>query len=182
MSAGICFFISVFFSPIFASFPPWATGCVLILVGSMMAKSATYINWKYAGDAIPAFVTMVLMPFTYSIADGLIAGICTYILINTVVYVLEKVSGGRIVPQNKHEKEPWTWRIPGGFWPPWLKRLISRRETFWTKRCDSTDMGVDTANDVDKGGSIRSEAEAIRSSEGSIGISTADVISDSKHS
>lgn len=41
MVTGICFFISVFFAPIFASIPPWATGCVLVLVGSMMMKAVT---------------------------------------------------------------------------------------------------------------------------------------------
>jgi AGZA family xanthine/uracil permease-like MFS transporter len=107
MFAGLCFFISIFFAPIFASIPPWATGCVLVLVGSMMVQAVTDINWKYLGDSVPAFVTIAIMPFTYSIADGLIAGICLYILINTLVWVIEKVSGGRIVPPNKELKEPW---------------------------------------------------------------------------
>lgn len=131
MTAGACFFISIFFAPIFASIPPWATGCVLVLVGSMMAQSVTKINWSYLGDSIPAFVTIALMPFTYSIADGLIAGVCTYIVINTTVWAVEKASGGRIVPPNKHEKEPWTYKIPGGVLPPWMKRLAKGRRDFW---------------------------------------------------
>jgi AGZA family xanthine/uracil permease-like MFS transporter len=131
ISAGICFFISIFFAPIFASIPPWATGCVLILVGSMMVKSVTEINWRYAGDAIPAFVTIAIMPFAYSIADGLIAGIFTYIIINMTVWVIELASGGRIVPPNKHEKDPWSWRIPGGFLPPWTTRLMKGKKDFW---------------------------------------------------
>ena len=146
MTTGICFFISIFFAPIFASIPPWATGCVLILVGSMMVKSVVDINWKYLGDSIPAFVTIALMPFTYSIADGLIGGICTYIVINTVVWILEKVSGGRIVPPNKHEKEPWTYKIPGGVLPPWLVRLSKGRKDFW--RDDSNSIsGVESAHE-----------------------------------
>lgn len=131
MVTGICFFISIFFAPIFASIPPWATGCVLIIVGSMMAHSVTEINWRYPGDSIPAFVTIALMPFTYSIADGLIAGVCVYIVINTTVWVLEKVSGGRIKPPNKDEKEPWTYRIPGGMLPPWIGRLAKGKKDFW---------------------------------------------------
>lgn len=111
MVTGICFFISIFFAPIFASIPPWATGCVLVLVGSMMMKEVTQINWKYAGDAIPAFVGIFLMPYTYSIADGLIGSICLYITINTLVWVIEKISGGRLVPENKALKDPWTWRM-----------------------------------------------------------------------
>jgi adenine/guanine/hypoxanthine permease len=73
ITTGICFFIAVFFAPIFASIPPYATGCTLILVGCMMAKQISGINWRYVGDAVPAFVTLIFMPFSYSIAYGLIA-------------------------------------------------------------------------------------------------------------
>jgi AGZA family xanthine/uracil permease-like MFS transporter len=131
MFTGLCFFISIFFAPIFASIPPWATGCTLVIVGSLMATSAKDINWRYLGDSIPAFLTIAIMPFTYSIAYGLIAGICSYILINTLVYIIEKVSAGRVVPPNKDEKEPWTWRIPGGVLPPWMQRLTSGKKNFW---------------------------------------------------
>jgi AGZA family xanthine/uracil permease-like MFS transporter len=95
ITTGLCFFIAIFFAPIFASIPPWATGCTLIIVGSMMVKAAAEINWSYMGDAIPAFLTITMMPFTYSIADGLIAGIVSYIFINTTVWLIEKASGGR---------------------------------------------------------------------------------------
>ncbi|KAI2462896.1 permease family-domain-containing protein [Annulohypoxylon bovei var. microspora] len=131
ITTGICFFISIFFAPIFASIPPWATGCVLVLVGSMMMQAVTEINWRYMGDAIPAFVTICAMPFTYSIADGLIGGICLYITLNGTVWVIEKVSGGRIVPPNKAEKDHWTWRVPGGVLPPWLVRLSAGKKDFW---------------------------------------------------
>ncbi|KAI0172368.1 permease family-domain-containing protein [Hypoxylon sp. FL1284] len=131
MTTGICFFISIFFAPIFASIPPWATGCVLVLVGSMMMMAVTEINWRYLGDAIPAFVTICAMPFTYSIANGLIGGICLYITLNGVVWLIEKASGGRIVPPNKAEKDPWTWRIRGGVLPPWMKRLFKGKTDFW---------------------------------------------------
>ncbi|QSS52771.1 purine transporter [Histoplasma capsulatum var. duboisii H88] len=111
MVTGLCFFVSISFAPIFASIPPWATGCTLVLVGSMMTKVASDINWSYIGDAVPAFVTLAVMPFTYSIAYGLIAGIMSYILLNTVAFVLEKVSGGRLVLHNKDLKS----RGRGGF-------------------------------------------------------------------
>lgn len=133
MSTGLCFFISIFFAPIFASIPPWATGCVLILVGSMMIQAATDINWRYLGDSVPAFVTIALMPFTYSIADGLIGGICLYILLNTLVWLIEKASFGRIVPPNKDLKEPWTWYTEGGLMPQWLGRLAKDPKNFWRR-------------------------------------------------
>ncbi|KAL1840862.1 hypothetical protein VTJ49DRAFT_7654 [Mycothermus thermophilus] len=138
ISSGLCFFIAIFFSPIFASIPPWATGCVLILVGSMMTQAVVEINWTYLGDAIPAFVTIALMPFTYSIADGLIAGICLYLLINSLVWVIEKVSGGRIVPPNKDQKEPWTWRVEGGFAPTWMRMVKNGEWKFWESKPTTT--------------------------------------------
>ena len=131
VSTGICFFIAIFFAPIFASIPPWATGCTLILIGVMMAKAAKDINWNYFGDAIPAFITIALMPFTYSIAYGLIAGILTYIVINTTVFIIRKASGGRIVPPEYEDSEPWSWRIPGGFLPPWITRVARGKKDFW---------------------------------------------------
>lgn len=131
MTTGLCFFIAIFFAPIFASIPPWATGCTLIIVGSMMAKAAAEINWRYMGDAIPAFLTITMMPFTYSIADGLIAGILSYILINTTVWIIEKATGGRIKPENKELKDPWTYKLPGGILPPWVKRAAHGKKDFW---------------------------------------------------
>jgi len=131
MVTGLCFFISIFFAPIFASIPPWATGCTLIIVGSLMAKAAKDINWSYVGDAVPAFLTIAIMPFTYSIAYGLIAGIVSYIVINTLVWIIEKVSGGRIVPKDKDLKDHWTYKIEGGLLPPWVKRAAKGKKDFW---------------------------------------------------
>lgn len=155
MFTGLAFFISIFFAPIFASIPPWATGCTLIIVGSLMAQSAKDINWRYMGDAIPAFLTIAVMPFTYSIAYGLIAGICSYLFINTLVWVIEKASGGRIVPPNKEEKEPWTWRLEGGFLPPWLQRAIRGKKDFW--RQDEQSVGVVDNNETRKSESDSAE-------------------------
>jgi len=145
MFTGLCFFIAIFFAPIFASIPPWATGPVLVIVGSLMARESKAINWSYLGDAIPAFLTITIMPFTYSIADGLIAGIMSYILINTIVWVIEKASGGRIKPADKGTKDPWTYKIPGGFLPPYLQRMIKGKKDFWR------DYEVDQGQEVNAG-------------------------------
>ncbi|KIW17006.1 hypothetical protein PV08_04197 [Exophiala spinifera] len=131
MTTGLCFFISIFFAPIFASIPPYATGCVLIIVGSLMAKAAKDINWRYIGDSIPAFLTIAIMPFTYSIAYGLIAGIISYMVINTLVWIIEKASGGRIKPADKEYKDPWTYKIEGGVLPPWVTRAARGKKDFW---------------------------------------------------
>ncbi|KAJ4295294.1 hypothetical protein N0V90_007305 [Kalmusia sp. IMI 367209] len=142
MVTGLCFFIAVFFAPIFASIPPWATGCTLVIVGCLMASAAKDINWRYMGDAIPAFLTITIMPFTYSIAYGMIAGICSYIIINTLVFIIEKASGGRLVPEYKDEKDAWTYKIPGGILPPWVNRIRRGKKDFW--RSDDETDGVPT--------------------------------------
>ena len=55
---GLLFFVSIFFAPIFASIPPWATGGALVIVGSLMIRNVRDINWDYIGDALPAFLTI----------------------------------------------------------------------------------------------------------------------------
>ncbi|TVY37109.1 putative xanthine/uracil permease [Lachnellula occidentalis] len=122
MVTGICFFISIFFAPIFASIPSWATGCTLIIVGAMMASVARSINWKYIGDSLPAFITLAVMPFTYSIAYGLIGGIFSYSIVNTTVWLIEVISFGRIEAPDKEFKEVWTYKVQGGFLPSWVVR------------------------------------------------------------
>lgn len=135
---GICFFISIFFAPIFASIPPWATGCVLILVGSMMTTAVVEINWRYLGDAVPAFLTIILMPFTYSIADGLIGGICTYLLLNVGVLLIRLATKGKIVPPNYADRE--VWQTPkGGLLPPWVRRLFKGKKDFWREEDEVTE-------------------------------------------
>lgn len=76
----------------------------------------------------------------YSIAYGLIAGIITYMVLNTTVWIIEKLSGGRIKPVNK-EKDPWTYKFPGGLLPPWVVRAVLGKKDFW--REDEESIGVD---------------------------------------
>jgi AGZA family xanthine/uracil permease-like MFS transporter len=128
ITTGVCFLISIFFAPIFASIPPWATGCTLILVGCMMARSVVDINWRYIGDALPAFVTLVFMPFSYSIAYGLVAGLLTYTVLNGLIYIVGLVSGGRISPPDYEEREYWT-PIPKGGTQPWFIRIFMDRSS-----------------------------------------------------
>jgi AGZA family xanthine/uracil permease-like MFS transporter len=75
---GFFFFLSLFFAPIIASIPPWASGGALIIVGSLMARALKDIKWHNPTHAMTAFLTVIMMPLTYSIAYGLIAGIMTY--------------------------------------------------------------------------------------------------------
>ncbi|MBA0629987.1 hypothetical protein Godav_002123 [Gossypium davidsonii] len=71
-----------FFTPLLASIPAWAVGPPLILVGVLMMRAVVEIEWDDMRQAIPAFVTLILMPLSYSIAYGLIGGIGTYIVLH----------------------------------------------------------------------------------------------------
>mmetsp|Transcript_28278 Transcript_28278/g.34339 ORF Transcript_28278/g.34339 Transcript_28278/m.34339 type:complete len:642 (+) Transcript_28278:171-2096(+) len=87
------FFLCIFFAPILASIPPWATGPALVIVGAMMMKGIVKVDWDDYSQAIPAFVTIIVMPLTYSIAYGIIGGILSYLIINGSVYMMELAMG-----------------------------------------------------------------------------------------
>jgi AGZA family xanthine/uracil permease-like MFS transporter len=127
MTTGVCFLISIFFAPIFASIPPWATGCTLIIVGCLMMVQVTSVNWRYLGDALPAFVTIATMPLTYSVAYGLIAGLFTYTVLNGLIYITDKATGGRWQPPDLDNKEYWT-AMPQGGPLPWFIRVVESRK------------------------------------------------------
>lgn len=122
---GLLFFVSVFFAPIFASIPSWATGSALVIVGSLMIRNVRDINWDYIGDALPAFLTILFIPLSYNIAYGVIVGVCSYIIINGSVWIIRKASNERFSPPNYDASEPWVIP-PGGIIPGWVKYLLNR--------------------------------------------------------
>ncbi|PMB68043.1 putative xanthine/uracil permease [Beauveria bassiana] len=129
---GLCFIVAVFFAPIFASIPPWATGCTLVLI--------TQINWRYIGDVLPSFVVMTFIPFSYSVAYGLIAsGIFVYTMLNGLIGAMVYISGGRCEPREYELKEYWSWKGSGQ--PPWFVRAI-RHHSKKAARDVSTPAGV----------------------------------------
>ncbi|WP_416667637.1 NCS2 family permease [Egbenema bharatensis] len=81
--ASICFFLSIFFIPLLSAIPAFATAATLVIVGVLMAGNVLGINWKDPAESIPCFLTILLMPLTFSIAEGLAAGFITYPLIKT---------------------------------------------------------------------------------------------------
>ncbi|HVO62544.1 MAG TPA: NCS2 family permease [Terriglobales bacterium] len=78
--AGL-FLLALFFSPLAAAIPAFATAPALILVGGLMMQSISDINWPDFSEAFPAFVTVVAMPLTFSIATGLSFGVITYTIV-----------------------------------------------------------------------------------------------------
>ncbi|MEM9832131.1 MAG: NCS2 family permease [Bacteroidota bacterium] len=81
---AILFLLSIFLAPLAGMVPAAATAPALILVGMLMIQSIQKVNFNNFEEALPAFLTMVLMPFTYSIANGIAAGIIFYVLIKVV--------------------------------------------------------------------------------------------------
>jgi AGZA family xanthine/uracil permease-like MFS transporter len=78
---GALFLLAIFFSPIAGIIPPEATAPVLVIVGYFMMKGVTEITWTDPAIGIPALLTIVMMPFTYSITNGVGAGFLSYVLI-----------------------------------------------------------------------------------------------------
>jgi AGZA family xanthine/uracil permease-like MFS transporter len=81
---GVLFLLALFISPIAGMIPPEATAPVLVIVGYFMMTLVKDIEWSDPGIGIPALLTMVVMPFTYSITNGVGAGFIAY----TVIQVL----------------------------------------------------------------------------------------------
>jgi len=122
MVTGLGFFVSIFFAPIFASIPSWATGGALVIVGSLMIRNVVEINWNYIGDSVPAFLTLIIIPLTYNIAYGVIAGVLSYLLLNGIPLVIKQISGGRLLPSGYEDSEKWTVP-PGGIVPAWMRKI-----------------------------------------------------------
>ncbi|KAF8066395.1 permease [Scenedesmus sp. PABB004] len=70
-----CFLLSIFLAPLLQDIPQVATAPVLVLVGAMMMGESTHIDWSSMMTAVPAFLTIVIQPFTFSIANGIYAGL-----------------------------------------------------------------------------------------------------------
>ena len=68
----------LFFANLFAAVPQYAMASALVIVGALMMRQAADIDWGDSEMALPAFLTMVMMPFTYSIADGIAIGVISY--------------------------------------------------------------------------------------------------------
>lgn len=77
------FAASIFFIPLLSGIPGFATAPALVIVGVLMAGSLSHIRWEDPAESIPAFLTILIMPLSFSIADGLAAGLIAYPLIKS---------------------------------------------------------------------------------------------------
>ena len=84
LSTAVCFVLALFFSPLFLAIPGAATAPALIIVGVMMMPSIKRIHWDDYCKAIPAFITIIMMPLCYSISDGILLGVISYVACHAV--------------------------------------------------------------------------------------------------
>ena len=81
LSVSFFFLLALFFTPLIGAVPSYATAPALVGVGIFMFQNIRHINFADFGEAVPAFMTIVLMPLTYSISTGLVFGFLSYIVI-----------------------------------------------------------------------------------------------------
>lgn len=81
ISTAFFFALALFFAPLFLMVPAAATAPALIIVGLFMVSSVAKINFNDMSEGLPAFITMVFMPFTYSIAEGIVFGMLSFMFI-----------------------------------------------------------------------------------------------------
>ncbi|MBA4144534.1 MAG: permease, partial [Cytophaga sp.] len=87
ITAAMLFLPFLFLSPLLSAIPAIATAPALVMVGVFMIQPVTKINWQQWDDAVPAFLAMVMIPFTYSISQGIIWGFLSWTLL--------KLAGGK---------------------------------------------------------------------------------------
>ena len=82
LTAALLFLLSILFAPIFLAIPSFATAPALIIVGFYMISSISKIKFDNYLDAIPAYLTIIMMPFSYSISEGICAGVISWTALN----------------------------------------------------------------------------------------------------
>ena len=94
---AVCFLLALFLAPFFLAVPGAATAPVLILVGLMMISSVKKIDFSDYSEAIPAFICIVFMPMAYSISDGIVLGLMSYVLVNLISGKYKKLTLGMYI-------------------------------------------------------------------------------------
>ncbi len=89
---GFLFLLAVFLSPIFITIPSFATAPALLFVGFLMISAVTEIDFNDYTEAVPAYLALIVMPLTYSISEGIAAGVISYVVINLVSGKAKKIT------------------------------------------------------------------------------------------
>ena len=92
LTVAILFALALFFSPVFLAIPGAATAPALVIVGVMMMGPVVKIDWEDFSESIPAFITVLMMPVAYSISDGILLGVISYVVLNALAGKFKKIS------------------------------------------------------------------------------------------
>lgn len=84
LTTGLLFLVAVFFAPLFLLIPSQATAPALIIVGLFMISPIAKIDWEDFTVSVPAFLTIIMMPFGYSIAEGIVFGMISYTILKVL--------------------------------------------------------------------------------------------------
>lgn len=82
MVTALCFFLALFFAPLFVAIPKAATAPAMFIVGMMMMGDVVKLDFRNYSVAMPCFVCIVFMPFAYSISDGILLGVITWVAVS----------------------------------------------------------------------------------------------------
>ncbi len=88
---AILFFLSIFLMPVFAMIPSAAAASALVYVGVLMMKNITKVNFDAIRVAVPAFLTIIIMPLAYSITTGIGVGILSFVIISIITYLIDLI-------------------------------------------------------------------------------------------
>mmetsp|Transcript_7551 Transcript_7551/g.20098 ORF Transcript_7551/g.20098 Transcript_7551/m.20098 type:complete len:506 (-) Transcript_7551:990-2507(-) len=102
VTIAVCFAASLFFAPALQSIPSFATSPVLILVGMMMMSESANIDWTHIPTALPAFLTIMIQPFTFSVANGIYAGLL-------FSFILKAMCGDPYQGFRSFQNTVWAW-------------------------------------------------------------------------
>ena len=94
ISTAVFFFIAMFLAPVAALIPSCATAAALIYVGVLMIACVKDLNWHDPAVALPSFLTMAMMPFSYNISFGIAFGLISYVIIKTCTGKIKEVQAG----------------------------------------------------------------------------------------
>jgi len=92
LTTAILFLLALFLSPLFLLIPSAATAPALIMVGYLMLKPVTSIDFADPTEGIPAFLAIVMMPFAYSIAEGIMYGVISYVILKVAANKVKEIS------------------------------------------------------------------------------------------
>ncbi len=89
---GLLFLLAIFFSPIFIAIPGFATAPALLFVGFLMISAVVDIDFSNYTESVPAYLALIAMPLTYSISEGIAAGIISYVVLNLCCGKAKKIT------------------------------------------------------------------------------------------